>query len=82
MLTAYICGAYLDYDKVPYVVIALPAVFLGAMTMLPEPPNNLIRQHKIEVRVIMCNNQQLFTVHITTILSVSQKIASILSQWK
>lgn len=39
----------MDYDKVPYVVIALPAVFLVAMTALPEPPSILLRQNKIEV---------------------------------
>lgn len=55
VLTAFICGAFMDYDKVPYVVIALPAVFLVAMTALPEPPSILLRQNKLKVNYEVAN---------------------------
>lgn len=49
ILSAYICGALLEFDKVPYVIIAVPVLFLAAMHIIPETPSSLLQQKKIEV---------------------------------
>lgn len=56
VLVAYVSGTFLDYDKVPYVVIVVPAVFLVGMAFLPETPSVLLRQNKIEVSLSHKNN--------------------------
>lgn len=49
---AYICGAFVDYDKLPYVIIVFPVVFFVGTTILPETPSSLLRQNRIEVNAI------------------------------
>ncbi len=39
----------MDYANVPYVVIAIPAIFLILMAFLPEAPGALLQEDKVEV---------------------------------
>lgn len=49
LLFAYICGGYLDYFTVPYLILPFSAAFILLFTRYPDSPSSLIKRKLFNV---------------------------------
>lgn len=48
VMISYIAGSYLTYSTAPFVLIAFPIAFTIAFLLLPESPNDLMKQQRFD----------------------------------
>lgn len=48
ILSAYICGAFIEYRTVPYCIIGFPVLFFIVMQFTPETPHTLLRRKHVQ----------------------------------
>ncbi|KAJ6648624.1 Facilitated trehalose transporter Tret1 [Pseudolycoriella hygida] len=47
VMISYIAGAYLTYSTAPFVIMGFPIAFLVSFLILPESPDDLMRQNRV-----------------------------------